>query len=143
MGKSQQAIVAGLVLILSAPAVLAEVVIATSAERPIESLTQAQLADIYLGRQNHLPNGQSVVPIDQTESTEAREAFYGRYLGRSEAQIKAHWSKLVFTGRGRPPRAVEDDGDMAVFLAEHPEAIGYLDRSLVNDKLQVVEIESR
>lgn len=68
-------------------------------------------------------------------------AFYGRYLGRSLAQIKAHWSKLVFTGRGRPPHTVDDGQAMAAFLAEHPDAIGYLDRSLVNDNLQVVEIE--
>lgn len=143
MGKRNRTIAAGLLLILGAPAVLAEVVVTTSADGPLDSLTQAQLADIYLGRQHHLPGGQSVVPIDQAESAGARETFYGRYLGRSEAQIKAHWSKLVFTGRGRPPKSVEDGAAMAEFLAQHPEAIGYLDRSLVNDELRIVEIEPR
>ncbi len=143
MGQRHRTIAIALLLIVGAPTALAEVVVATSADRPLESLTQTQLADIYLGRQHHLPGGQGVVPIDLAEGSKARETFYGRYLGRSQAQIKAHWSKLVFTGRGRPPRSVDDSAAMATFLAQHPKAIGYLDRALVNDNLRVIEIESR
>ncbi len=130
-----------LMLSLTAGAAYAEVVVVVSSQNPVETLSQTELADIYLGRAQRWPGGETVVPIDQTESAPAYEEFYSEYLGRSPAQIKAHWSKLIFTGRGRPPRNVEDSEAMAELIADNPNAIGYIDSGLVDDRLQVVRIE--
>lgn len=107
----------------------------------MNALSRGELADIYLGRINRLPNGDPVVPIDQRESSSAYGAFYREYLGRSAAQIKAHWSKLIFTGRGHPPQTVRDGNAAADAVAEDPHAIGYVEPGLVNDHLRVVPIE--
>jgi ABC-type phosphate transport system substrate-binding protein len=124
----------------------AEVVVVVSAENPVESLSRAELADIYLGRMNSFPNGQSVVPVDQRETSPTNHEFYSRYLGRTPAQIKAHWSKLIFSGRGQPPRAVAGDRAVAEFVAGHHHAIGYLavdylSAGLADKRLRVVPIE--
>jgi ABC-type phosphate transport system substrate-binding protein len=119
----------------------AEVVVVVSADNPVESLSRAELEDIYLGRTSTFPNGQSVVPVDQRENSPAHDEFYSRYLGRSPALIKAHWSKLIFSGRGQPPRAVADDRAVAEFVAGHHHAIGYLAPELVDKRLRVVPIE--
>lgn len=119
----------------------AEVVVVVSAENPVESLSHAELADIYLGRMHNFPNGQSVMPVDQREKSPSHDAFYSRYLGRTPAQIKSHWSKLIFSGRGQPPRTVADDRAMAEFVAENPRAIGYLSPEQVDKRLRVVPIE--
>ncbi len=131
----------GLLLSLAAGAATAEVVVVVSADNPVETLSRTQLTDIYLGRLNRFPNGDAVVPIDQRESSPAHDEFYNRYLGQSPAQIKAHWSKLIFTGRGQPPRAVPGGDAAAELVAENPNAIGYLDASLVDERLRMVTIE--
>lgn len=120
---------------------LADVVVVVSTENPVTTLTRAQLADIYLGRLSRFPNGGSVVPIDQKEGADVRAEFYSEYLGQSPAQIKAHWSKLIFTGRGQPPRSVADGLAMVEFIAGHPDAIGYIDPGHVNDDVRIVSIE--
>lgn len=130
-------------VLLSLPwaAVRAELVVVVSAHNPIRSLSRAELSDIYLGRRQLLPNGERIVPIDQQDSAPAYEEFYGTYLGRSLAQVTAHWSRLIFTGRGQPPRAVPDGAAAADIVAHNPEAIAYVDRALVDERLRVVPIE--
>lgn len=120
---------------------LADVVVVVSSENPVTSLTRTQLADIYLGRLSRFPNGGSVVPVDQKEGADSRAEFYSEYLGQSPAQIKAHWSKLIFTGRGQPPRSVADGSAMVEYIAGHPDAIGYIDPDHVNDDVRIVSIE--
>jgi len=46
------------------------------------------------------------VPLDLTEGTAVRSEFYTHYTGQTSAQIKAHWARQIFTGRGQPPQAL-------------------------------------
>ncbi len=120
----------------------AEVVVVVSNDSPIRELTSLQLADIYLGRLTHLPDGQAIRPIDQAEQTSTHSEFYQRYLGRTPAQMRSHWSRLIFTGRGQPPKTVSSNADMAEVLNRNPNAIGYMDSEALPDGLQVLNIES-
>lgn len=128
-------------LTLMIGSVCAEVVVVVSAQNPIRILSRAELMDIYLGRRNRFPNGDPVVPIDQREGSSVHDEFYNRFLGQSPAQIRAHWSRLIFTGRGQPPRTVSNGDAMADSVAENLHAIGYVDLDLVDDRLRVVPIE--
>ena len=119
----------------------AEVVIVVSTDSPITNLSRAELTDIYTGRMNSLSSGQKIVPIDQKENSSAYSRFYNDYLEFTVAQIKVHWSKLIFSGRGQPPRTVADEKAMAEFVAKHPNAIGYLSADQVDNKLRVVQID--
>lgn len=84
----------------------AEVLVVVSAEAPFTRLTSSDLRDIYLGRRTLIVNGVQVVPLDLTEGTAARSEFYAHYMGQTPAQIKAHWARQIFTGRGQPPQAL-------------------------------------
>jgi hypothetical protein len=77
------------------------------------------------------------VPIDQAENSTARDEFYLR-VGKSAAQIKAYWSKIIFTGRGQPPPTAPNDIEIRKRIVGNPAAIGYIDRSLVDSTVKVV-----
>lgn len=138
--RTLRGMLSGLLLGFAAAAA-AEVVVVVSSQNPVEALSRAQLADIYLGRLHRFPNGDPVIPIDQKERSPAHDEFYSEYLGQSPAQVKQHWSKLIFTGRGQPPRSVSDDLAAAETVAGNPNAIGYLDAGLVDDRLRIIAIE--
>lgn len=131
----------GFVFSLLISTAAAEVVVVVSAESPVTALTEMELSDIFLGKTNRFPNGESVIPVNQAESQSAYKEFYKDYLGRSAAQLKTHWSRLIFTGRGRPPESVANDSAAADFIAGNPNAIGYIAPKLVDDRLRVVSIE--
>lgn len=116
------------------------VVVVVAAESPVTEMSRLHLADLYLGRTDRFPNGDRAVPIDQVPGSDVREAFYETYLGRSPAEIKSHWSRIIFTGRGRPPRDVPGGEDVKELVAGNPAAIGYIDRSLVDESVRVLEV---
>lgn len=117
-----------------------EVVVVVSAVSPVTEISRHYLADIYLGRTSRFPDGEPVEPIDQEPGSQVRTAFYANYLGRSPAQVKAHWSKLIFTGRGTPPPHAHTSRAVKELIAGNPRAIGYLERSRVDATVRVVRV---
>ena len=117
-----------------------DVVAVVSAKSPITSLSQAQLADIFLGKTTRFPDGSPAMPLDQNEESPVRERFYAQFTGKSPAQVKAHWSKIIFTGRGQPPRQLAGGADVRRAVAETPGAIGYIDSKLVDSSVRVVSL---
>jgi ABC-type phosphate transport system substrate-binding protein len=128
----------GLALSLAIGPARADVVAVVSAKSLVTTLTKAQLTDIFLGKANRFPNGTPAVPIDQTEGSVARNEFYEKVAGKSAAQIKAFWSKIIFTGRGQPPKEVADSLEMKKRISENPSTIGYIEQNLVDDSVKVV-----
>jgi ABC-type phosphate transport system substrate-binding protein len=125
-------------LSLSGAMVKADVVAVVSAKSPITTLTMSQVADIFFGKASRFPNGVQAFPVDQAEGAAVRDEFYNKVVGKSAAQIKAYWSKIIFTGRGQPPPSVSNDIEMKKRISANPAAIGYIDRSLVDDSVRVV-----
>src|SRR5688572_1080389 len=122
----------GILLSLATSTVNAEVVAVVSASNPVAELSAAQIADIFLGKSSRFPDGSAAIPIDQPESSAERSEFYTRYVRKSAVEMKMHWSKLIFTGRGQPPRELQDASAVKALLAQNPATISYLDRSQVD-----------
>ena len=116
----------------------ADVVAVVSAKNVITELTSNQVADIFLGRVNRFPNGILAVPIDLRDGAPERDQFYAKITGKSPAQVKAYWSRIIFTGRGQPPRALSSELDVKKFVAANIGAIGYIDAALLDDSLRAL-----
>ncbi len=116
----------------------AEVVVVVAAKSLIASLSAAEIADIFLGRLTKLPDGTRAVPIDRPEGSPLRDELYAKVARMSPVQVKAYWSKLIFTGRGRPPRAVDPDEAVLRVVRANPAAIGYIDRKFADDTVRIV-----
>jgi len=115
-----------------------DVVAVVSSQSAVRVLTQDQLADIFLGRVSRFPNGVLAVPIDLREGSPERDQFYAKITGKTPAQVKAYWSKIIFTGRGQPPKAVPTDLDVKKFVAGNAGAIGYIDAALLDDTVHAL-----
>jgi ABC-type phosphate transport system substrate-binding protein len=125
--------------VLASPAAFAEdVVPVVSARSPITALSANQVADIFLGKTSRFPDGTPAMPIDLVEESPVRDRFYTEYTGKSPAQVKAHWSKIIFTGRGQPPRQAASATEAKKIVAENPNAIGYIDASQVDASVRVL-----
>jgi ABC-type phosphate transport system substrate-binding protein len=129
-----------LVFLVASATLPADEVAVVSAKSTVTTLSKTQMADIFLGKSTRFPDGALAVPIDQSEGTVARDEFYLRIAGRSAAQMKAYWSRIIFTGRGQPPRAVPSSSDTKKLVAANPNTIGYIEPELVDDTLRVVTV---
>ena len=139
MGTGMKSIVAALAG-LFALCGWAEVAVVVSHDTPVDSLPTSQLQSVFLGRSSQLPGELRAVPLDQAEGNRVREVFYRDIVGQSPAQIKAHWSKILFTGRGRPPRQVASDEDVKLLIAGNPGMIGYINAASLDGSVKVLEL---
>jgi ABC-type phosphate transport system substrate-binding protein len=118
--------------------VRADVVAVVSAKNPVTHLSKSQVADIFLGKSVRFPDGALAVPIDQQEGSPARDEFYATFTGKSPAQVKSYWTKIIFTGRGQPPMAVLNTAAVRQLLEAKPQAIGYIERSAVDSSVKIL-----
>jgi len=133
--------VLGTVLYAGSSPVMADVVVVVASGSPLKTLARNQVADIFLGKTSRFPSGAQAIPIDQTEDSATRDEFYSTFTGKSASQLKAHWSKIIFTGRGQPPQAVSSSAEVKKRIAENPDTIGYIDAREVDSSVRALPID--
>jgi len=105
------------------------VVIANPAVGP---LSKDQVSDLFLGK------SQAFNPVDQLDGSAAYADFYKKATGREVAQVKATWSRVVFSGKGQTPKQLADSAAVKKAVAEDPKGVGYVDKSAVDASVKVV-----
>lgn len=118
--------------------VSADVVVVVSAKSPVGNLTSEQVSQLFLGKASTFPGGAQAMPIDQAEGQAARDEFYTKITGKSAAQVKAYWSKIIFTGKGQPPKEVPNTAEVKKLVGSNPNTIGYIEKSAVDSSVKVV-----
>lgn len=103
-----------------------------------DALSKDSISRLFLNKAKAFPSGTQAEPIALEESAAATDEFNGKVLNKTAAQLTAFWSKLVFTGKGQPPKALSSDADVVAAVAANAGAIGYVDASAVNDSVRVV-----
>lgn len=116
----------------------AEVAVIVNASNAAQ-LTDKDIARVFLGKEKNFANGQSVNVVYGKSGSASRGEFEQKVLHKSSSQIKAYWSKLIFTGKGTPPKELGSEQEVLSFVASTPNAIGYLDAASLNDSVRVVK----
>ncbi|MAX01100.1 MAG: phosphate ABC transporter substrate-binding protein [Sphingomonas sp.] len=117
-------------------AALAEIAVIVSHDNT-QNLAQSDIERIYTGKSTRYPNGDEVEAYN-LKSGAVVDTFNTSLLKRSTAQMNAYWSKLIFTGKGKPLKAVDSEQDMINAIAANPVAIGYVDASSVTNNVKVI-----
>lgn len=112
-------------------------VVVVSATNPTQKMDKETIGNIFLGKSPTFPNGETAVPVEQKEGADAREAFHKAITGKSNVQLKAFWSKIVFSGKGSPPKEV-DAGEMKKLIAKNPNLVGYINDDEVDSSVKVI-----
>jgi ABC-type phosphate transport system substrate-binding protein len=139
MSKLPKSTLAALILLIAAGAAQAgELVVIVSAKSSVESMRAQQVADIFLGQVGRFPDGAEVVALDHSVGSPLRDEFYSKVTSKSPSLVKAYWTKMIFTGRGRPPREVGNSAAIRKLVADNPGLIGYIDKSALDASVKAV-----
>lgn len=107
-------------------------------DNPNTRIEAQDLQKIFLGKTKKFPSGDKAVPVDLSQNTPTKTAFYEGIIKMNLSQLTAYWSKLIFTGKAQPPKALSSEEEILKFVAENPNAIAYVDTSMVTDKVKVI-----
>ena len=136
--RSTRLLAAALLAACAALAQAGDLVVIVSARSPVESLRHDQVAAIFLAQSPRFPNGAVASALDQAVGSPERDQFYQRVAGKTPALLKVYWSKMVFTGRGQPPRELAGSAAVRRAVAEDPALIGYIEREALDPSVRPV-----
>jgi ABC-type phosphate transport system substrate-binding protein len=115
-------------------------VLVVSPKNPLVSLQQEQVAAIFLGQASRFPDGGEVQALDLPLGSALRDRFYHQVAGKSPAMMKAHWTRMMFTGHGQPPRELAGSIAVRRTVADNPTLIGYIDRQALDASVKAVQV---
>lgn len=110
----------------------AELVIVVNPQNPATRMFPSQAAQFFLG------GSVLFVPVEQAENSPIRAEFYKKVLEKEPAQVQAIWSKIVFTGKGKPPREFKNSTEVKKAVSENVKAIAYIEKAAVDDTVKVI-----
>lgn len=110
----------------------AEIVVVVHPSNPAASMSADQVADAFLGKSIGLS------PVDQPDSSAIRKEFYQKVTGKDAAQVKAIWTRLIFTGKATPPKEVASSADVKKAVAADAKAIGYIEKEAADGSVKIV-----
>ncbi len=102
------------------------------------SFDKASIKKIFLGKSKRFSNGKTAILISADHSDPATSEFNSKVIGKSSSQIKAYWSKILFTGKGTPPQEMSSNGEIINAISSNPDAIGFISADAVSDSVKVV-----
>jgi ABC-type phosphate transport system substrate-binding protein len=130
-----------LALSVAAPAAAEEPFkVVANLEISAESLSRAQLSDIFLKRATVFPGGGATAPVDLAEDSKTFEAFSQGVHGKPGSLVRAFWKKVAATGRDSPPPVRHSDEEVLAFVRTTRGAIGYVSAAAPTSGVKVVRI---
>lgn len=132
MKTNRKIAVCTMVLAFTLPALATEIVVIVNPKNPATRMFGAQAGQFFLGQSTMF------TPVEHNDSTPLRAEFYQKVLGKEPSQVKANWSKLVFTGKGTAPKEFGSSADVKKAVAADLSAIGYIEKSAVDDSVKVI-----
>ena len=127
-----------LVLCLLSPLVCAEVAVIVNTGNSSQ-ISDDDIKRMFLGKNKTFSNGESVKAINLKSGNAVREDFERKILGKSSSQVKAYWSKLIFSGKAKPLKELASASEVLSMVASTPNAIAYIDASKVDSSVKVVK----
>ena len=109
-------------------------------DNPMTSITRAELSAIYMKRMRNWRDGRAIVPVDQPSSSRARELFSRAVHGKNVAYVTRYWQRLIFSGRGIPPRQLQGDAAVLALVKNNRDAIGYIAPETPTNGVKVLQV---
>jgi len=104
-------------------------------------LSENDISRLFLGKLKQDEKGNKIEPVNHKFGSKVRDEFEAKALGKSSKQIKAYWSKRVFSGKGKPPKELLNDQEVIAIVSNNKNTIGYIDANSFNENKNIKVIK--
>ncbi len=113
-----------------------ELAVVTSAQLNLPKLDAPTIERLFLLKTNHL--GTIRIKVVELKHETIKSHFYAQISGKSLTQLRAYWTKLIFTGKAQPPKQLEDIDALRAMLKTGQNIVTYLPLEQVDASMQVL-----
>ena len=132
MKKIPIGLITSLAMYLVCAPVFADFVVVVNAKSPTTNISKDQIAQYFLGSTS------TFTPIDLAEGSPIRVEFYKTITDKDPSQVRAIWSKLIFTGKAKPPKQMNNSDEVKKMVGSDINAIGYMEKTAVDSNVKVI-----
>ena len=130
-------LICALLIFFFSSAAFAEVVVIVHPSNS-NSFSKDELEALFMVKKSSFADGSKASAFYLSADDPVRHQFDEKVLGKPSSQLKAYWSKLVFTGKGTPPPELGNSSEAVAKVAGDTSAIAYVDKSAVTGGVKVV-----
>ncbi len=123
-----------------ADALSADVLIIANKNTPVSSINERELRKIFLGKIVKWNNG-TPIHFAILENSDVHRKFLRTYILKSKTQYDNWWQRMLFAGKGYPPKKFETLEALIKYLAETDGAIGYCDERTFLENIKTIEVK--
>jgi hypothetical protein len=105
------------------------------------SLPVNSVRAIFGMRQQAWPDGTAIKVFVLADDAPLHDSFCKEKLSAFPYQLRQAWDRLVFSGTGQAPTKVSSSEEMFSKVASTPGAIGYLEKSKISERINVLQIK--
>jgi len=117
-------------------------IVITNANTPVESISASELRDIYNGDRVFWKTGKRIRAARLPDDLEVSADFLSIIVGKTPSQYVQHWRHKLFSGKGLPPKVLEDAEKMMTYIEENESSVGFIpvSKKIKNPKLKTLEV---
>jgi ABC-type phosphate transport system substrate-binding protein len=106
-----------------------------------KTLSKGSLRAIFGMRLHTWPDGTAIRVFVMPDDAPLHTVFSKEKLNVFPYQLRSAWDRLVFSGTGQAPYTVASPEEMLAKVASTPGAIGYLNKSMMDGRVNVLHIK--
>lgn len=108
-----------------------------SKDSSITNIEKKELSKIFLAKTRTFQNNEKALAVESINK-EYQTKFYKEVCNKNEKQLKKYWAKMIFTGRGQPPKKIKTFEELLIFIQNNKNAISYIPFEYVNSNIKIV-----
>lgn len=123
---------------LATTAWAADVVLIANSSIGASSLSKGDVKSIFLAKKKSVDGVN--VKLATLKDDDISRQFFKAYVGKTPSQFSSYYKKLVFTGKGKPPKAMSSEADMIAYVARTIGAMGFVSAGAVTDAVKSIQV---
>jgi ABC-type phosphate transport system substrate-binding protein len=116
-----------------------QVAVVVNENNPTDSISVDKLLEIYTLNTKSWDDGELITVVDLKSDEDSKKEFL-EVLELSNTSLKKIRLKKLFTGKAKPPKALNSDSEIIEFISTNPGSVGYVDPKNLppNSKVKVI-----
>ena len=102
-------------------------------------IDRGTLLKVFLGKKTRWNDGSRAVAATLKRG-DTLDHFVQEFLGQSIQEFTTYWKRMIFTGRGIPPKSFRSEEQLIEFVQDTPGAVGFVRESTPHDDVKVIAI---
>ena len=124
------------ILILTSLLRATDIAIVSSYAFDLTSLDKASVSRIFLAKTNRINSTR--VKVFELKNSSYKKQFYKEVSGKSLAQLRSYWTRLIFTGKAQPPKQLRNREELIQKMKDDNTVISYLPLNEVTDDMKIL-----